>query len=167
MTTDVSSHGSGLLLGMLHMPTLVSTTASDSPVMLSAAAAAAEAYSQPAPGATSSGTGDSHMDAVHADAAAAHLLESQAGLSLETQEAALNQLKKACKAAKCESLAPNSQFESPDRICATAALNSPQLHAAGAELTPRCPFLREQSVDVLVLVHVCVLTCHALSCRCA
>lgn len=108
MATDVSSHGPELLLGMLHMPTLVSTSADDSPVMLSAAAAAAEAYSNAAPGATSSGTADSHMDGIHADAAAAQILESQGALSLEAQEAALAQLKKACKAGKSKLLAPNS-----------------------------------------------------------
>lgn len=100
MTTDVGSHGQGILLSMLHMPGLMAATAADNSLMYSAAAAGPDLYGHHPAAATSSGTADSHLDALQADAAAAQLLEQQVGLSLATQEAALNQLKKACKAAK-------------------------------------------------------------------
>jgi hypothetical protein len=91
-------------MGILHMPTLVSSTGADSPLMFSSPAAGADGFGQPTHAAMSSGTVDSQMDAMHSDAAAAQLLESQAGLTLAAQEAALNQLKKACKAAKSEQI---------------------------------------------------------------
>jgi hypothetical protein len=89
-----------MLLSMMQMPGLGSPAAADMSLMLSSAAAAAEGYGEPGPGPSSSGTGDSHADAVQADDAAAQFLGSQAALSLASQEAALSQLKKACKAAK-------------------------------------------------------------------
>jgi hypothetical protein len=99
-----------MLMGMLHMPTLVSSTGADSPLMFSSPPAA-DGFGQPAHAAMSSGTADSQMDAVHSDAAAAQLLESQAGLTLAAQEAALNQLKKACKAAKSEQIGAKLYFQ--------------------------------------------------------
>lgn len=129
MTTDVSSHGPGMLMGMLHMPTLVSSTATDSPLMMfSSPAAAADGFGQSAHAAMSSGMSDSQMDVVHSDAAAAQLLESQAGLTLAAQEAALNQLKRACKAAKSERFGAKLYFQNGHLgICST--------HSAGAGTT--------------------------------
>lgn len=100
-----------MLLSMMHMPGLAPQAAADIPLMLSSAAAASEGYGEPGPGPSSSGTGDSQADAVQADAVAAQFLASQAGLSLANQEAALNQLKKACKAAKGGHFGAKAEFK--------------------------------------------------------
>lgn len=92
---------SDVLLGMLQMPGLMSRAATDSQVVLTAATAVAEAYGQPVPAGTSSGTADSHhMDALHADAAAAHHLQSHMGFSSGPHEVGLTHMKKAAKSGK-------------------------------------------------------------------
>jgi len=54
------------------------------------------------------------MDALQADAAAAQPREQHRAASISAHEAALKQLKKACKAAKGEHLAPFCIFKSPE-----------------------------------------------------
>lgn len=54
------------------------------------------------------------MDALQADAAAAQPREQHLAASISPHEAALKQLKKACKAAKGEHLAPFCIFKPPE-----------------------------------------------------
>lgn len=142
MNQVASSHGPGLLLGMLHMSHLAPKTAAEDGFMLHAAAAAAGPSSQADMAAAACSIPDSPTDALQPDFEAAHLKQSHSGFTASAPEDSLQQLKKECKQRKGKILAGWTAFECDESGTAASMPTSPQepsKHNICASYAPMSP----------------------------